>query len=110
MSERDAGWDAVEEFLAEREADPAAQDSWENLLGEAMAANGESWAQVEAHTLSEFDLQRRFHTGFGRLCGSPFTLWTARYVYFPVQYDGRESVGFVSRHPSGEASRHWGGG
>ena len=110
MTRRADAGHALGEYLASREAHSDEHDTWENLLARALAGNGESWADVEAHTLSEAELRRPFPVGFGRVCRSPFTLWTVRHVYFPVSYDGRESVGFLARHPDGRPTAHRGGG
>jgi len=51
-----------------------------------------------------------FYEGFGRTEGEPFTAWSKEWVYFPVQYDGRESVGRVPRNPCAISTEHFGGG
>lgn len=53
---------------------------------------------------------REFDDGFGGAEGYPFTAWGERYVYFPVCYDGAESIGFAPRNPEMLASEHQGGG
>lgn len=53
---------------------------------------------------------KEFDDGFGGTNGCYFTAWGERYVYFPVCYDGAESIGFVPRNPELRASEHWGGG
>lgn len=40
----------------------------------------------------------------------PFTIWTANRVYFPLTYDGWDSVGSAPRQPSDEALVVRGGG
>jgi len=61
--------------------------SWQELLVQAMSDQGDGGTE-----------------------GAPFTLWTAKAVYFPVQYDGAEWVGSASRHPDGVPTQHQGGG
>jgi hypothetical protein len=51
-----------------------------------------------------------FYEGFGKADGEPFTAWSKEWVYFPVQYDGRESVGRVPRNPCAIMTEHFGGG
>jgi len=51
-----------------------------------------------------------FYEGFGNADGEPFTAWSKEWVYFPVQYDGRESVGRVPRNPCAIMTEHFGGG
>ena len=56
-------------------------------------------------------LTTAFNSGYGGTEGAHFTVWTERYVYFPVQYDGSEWVGHVPRHPDigFNPTRHVGG-
>lgn len=84
--------------------------SWREDLTKALAENGETWADVEAHTLSDEQLDAKFYHGYGSAEGTPFTLWTKRRVYFPACYDGAEWVASVSRNPDGKATDHVGGG
>jgi hypothetical protein len=84
--------------------------SWGQDLEEAMEFNGETWDDVEAHTLTETQLNEVFDHGFGGTNGDPFTLWTKNFVYFPACYDGSEWVASVARNPDGKATGHIGGG
>ncbi len=94
------------------------QTTWRELITRAFElpedqwsrGTGESWDDVISCTLSDADLDVEFDSGYGCKEGEPFTLWTERFVYFPVCYDGAESVGFASRRPDGKATEHWGGG
>ena len=81
--------------------------TWRILLQRALATNNEQWPDIVACTLSDEQLDVPF--GFGDVDAAAFTLWTARSVYFPVVYDGAESVGRVSRHPDGAPTEHVGG-
>lgn len=83
--------------------------SWRELIGHEMERCGESWGEVEACTITDVELDRRFDSGFGGTEGSPFTLWTKRRVYFPVVYDGAEWVASVPRNPTLEHTEHVGG-
>ena len=83
--------------------------NWKEDLTEAMQQHGETWADVESHTLTEEQLNSRFDHGYGGTEGTPFTLWTKQRIYFPWQYDGSEGVTSVSRNPDGKATEHVGG-
>lgn len=84
-------------------------DTWRELITEAMSAHGESFQNVVSCTLTEAQLDEEFDAGHGSTEGSPFTLWTANRVYFPICYDGAEWVGSVSRNPDGKPTDHVGG-
>ena len=83
---------------------------WRDELNRAFAVTGEGWGDVEAMTLDDAALDRRFDAGWGSTDGAPFTVWTGRFVYFPWRYDGSQSVAWVSRHPDGSATKPIGGG
>jgi len=84
--------------------------TWDALISAEMDKHSETWADVEACTLSRDQLFKSFDAGFGGTCGEPFTLWTDCRVYFPVQYDGAEWVGSAPRNPNGIPTPHVGGG
>ncbi len=84
--------------------------TWKKLIEEVMEARGETLADLEDCTLSEDEMNAEFNNGYGGTEGTPFTAWTKNTVYFPVQYDGSEWVGFVARNPDGIPSDHQGGG
>lgn len=73
--------------------------TWAELIAEELANRGETMADVEFSTLSAEEMAVEFDNGFGGVEGKPFTVWTKRFVLFPVVYDGSESVGSVARHP-----------
>lgn len=81
--------------------------TWRRLIETKMVEVGDSWDAVRHHTGG---LDVEFDNGFGVAEGQPFTLWTDRWVYFPVVYDGAEWVGCVERHPSDTPTEHFGGG
>ncbi len=83
--------------------------TWRNKLAEAFADNHDDWALIEGMTLTDADLDQEFDPGYGSAEGCPFTVWTAKFVYFPWVYDGAEGVESVPRHPNGEAKGHVGG-
>ena len=72
--------------------------------------NDDNWNNVISCTLSEEELNIEFDDDYGGIEGIPFTLWTEKYVYFPICYDGSEWVARVSRNPDGKPSGHFGGG
>jgi hypothetical protein len=84
--------------------------SWREDITELLTQNGETWADVEAHTLTDEQLDKKFDHGYGGTEGAPFTLWTKNNVYFPGCYDGAEWVASVPRNPNGHATEHVGGG
>jgi hypothetical protein len=83
--------------------------SWRDLISEEMKRRGETMADVVNSTFTDAEFDAQFFPGFGGPEGSPFTLWTAEHVYFPVCYDGAEEAKSVPRYPSGEATEHVGG-
>ena len=84
--------------------------TWKKGLTKALKSNGETWADVESNTLSDSEMETEFDDSYGGVNGTPFTAWTKQHVYFPIQYDGAEWVGGVSRHPDGHPTQHQGGG
>jgi hypothetical protein len=84
--------------------------TWRELITRALEARRESWNDVCGNTLKSHELDIAFDAGFGSVCGKPFTMWTHHYVYFPVAYDGAESVASAPRHLSDEPTYHVGGG
>lgn len=83
--------------------------TWKKFLEATMKERGETLADIESSTLTEADMVREFRSDYGGIEGVPFTVWTARTVYFPICYDGAEWVGCVSRHPDGKPTEHQGG-
>lgn len=84
--------------------------SWKKMLEQEMESRGETLADLVANTLTEEEMLEEFDSGYGGTEGKPFTAWSGKSVYFPVQYDGAEWVGSVSRHPDSEPTNHIGGG
>lgn len=83
--------------------------TWRQLLNETMKENVDSLDGAVC-TLSEEELDVKFDAGYGGVEGKPFTVWTERFVYFPLCYDGAEGVACVSRNPNGQPTQHVGGG
>lgn len=106
--------------------------TWRELISQEMERYGESWANVVHYAMrtnhqncegryserKEHELEctkqpsfdEEFDSGFGLKEGCYFTVWTAKRVYFPEDYDGSESCRSVPRDPCEEATVHVGGG
>lgn len=83
--------------------------TWRVLITDEMLCRGESWSDVLKCTLSDSQLDTVFDAGYGSAEGEPFTLWTHNRVYFPVDYDGSETVASVLRNPCDKKTKHVGG-
>ena len=81
------------------------KDSFDNVTG--MAASSRYSESVDLES-DESWLDIEFDDGFGSPKGHCFTLWTKNHVYFPVVYDGAESVGSAPRDPCPVATEHVG--
>lgn len=53
-------------------------------------------------------LDKEFDAGYGGPEGPEFLAWTTTHVWFPVVYDGAESVGSAPRNPVSEGQEHVG--
>lgn len=84
-------------------------ENWKTMLHLKLEENGETWGDVEANTMTEEEMEKKFDSDFGAPEGCPFTVWTRNRVYFPICYDGAEWVGSVSRNPDGKPTDHQGG-
>lgn len=84
--------------------------TWHELISDKMEYFGEAWGEVVHCTLTEAEMHEEFDDGYGLAEGKPFTLWTAKRVYFPGCYDGLEFVASVPRNPCDEETEHIGGG
>lgn len=97
------------------------EDCWRDLISAEMGKNGDSWTNVvhswagpsPDHRWDETPppapenwLDVRFDAGFGSPEGHTFTLWTDRWVYFPLEYDGAERCGSAPRNPRDHACKH----
>lgn len=82
--------------------------SWYEELKVAMEDDGEDFRDMIC-TLSEEELKRKFYDGYGREEGASFTAWGKKWVYFPISYDGSESVGRAPRNPCDISMHHQGG-
>jgi len=78
------------------------------MLEEAFDKTGDDIKDMIC-TLTDGELENKFYGGFGTAHGREFTAWGAKYVYFPVVYDGAEWVGWAPRNPCDEATPHRGG-
>lgn len=80
--------------------------TWRKLIAEEMAYHGDTFV---AWTLTDDEADRQFYDGHGLAEGAPFTAWGEKRVYFPLVYDGAESVGSAPRDPCEEETEHLGG-
>jgi len=73
--------------------------TWRIYLKDACLETGENVADLVS-TLSEEDLDRPFVCpSRWESSGVPFQAWGPVFTYFPIEYDGRQWVGFVPRNP-----------
>jgi hypothetical protein len=90
-------------------------DTWRKLFNEARQFS--EWGEpvqrddsaVVAVAPFESVLDFEFDGGFGTSCGPRVLIWTEQRVYFPVTYDGSESLGSAPRNPQPQGQRHVGG-
>ena len=78
------------------------------MLAEAFEKTGDNYKEMKT-TLSKEELVKEFDDGYGGEEGEIFTAWGKKYVYFPVCYDGSESVGYAPRNICNEKTTHVGG-
>lgn len=72
--------------------------SWYKLLAKAAESRNENIANI-VHTMTEEELHAEFCDDYGIPEGCHFTAWGPNWVYFPLEYDGTESVGSAPRNP-----------
>lgn len=82
--------------------------TWRDELAAARQANGDT-TPIAGVAPSADVLDEAFDDGFGRAYGPDVLIWTATHVYFPVTYDGAESLGSAPRNPRREPQHHVGG-
>lgn len=74
--------------------------TWRKEIEKVMKYHKETWKDVESSTpKNAYWMDAEFDGCHGGENGIPFTLWTEKYVYFPVTYDGEESVASAPRNP-----------
>lgn len=83
--------------------------TWHKMITTEMKYHKDSWSNVESSVING-SFETEFDSDYGCTEGPPFTVWTAKRVYFPVCYDGAEWVGSVNRYPDGKVTEHQGGG
>ena len=83
--------------------------TWRKLLDVALANQFEGFDDIVSNTMTAQEMDVEFDENFGSVKGIPFTVWTAKRVYFPTEYDGAERVASVLRNPDGLPTRHVGG-
>jgi len=65
---------------------------------------------IIACTITDEQLDKVFNSDYGCTEGIPFTAWSENWVFFPICYDGSESVGCAPRNPCDRSMNHQGGG
>ncbi len=97
---------AARTFHPMRMEDDELNTSWRELVIECMAEHSESWADVEATTLSNEELDRRRYSEHGGVDGEDeaalLNVWTARSVYVGTGEEYRPGVRWIPRHPPAE--------
>lgn len=113
-----------EQWLSEQEK--TKNTTWRTLITSKLTSNNETWDDViscvvnantdamlfdekYAKKVLEFEgdlLDFPFYPGYGITRGPYFTIWTEKYVYFPHDYDGLETVASVPRNPNDIAMEH----
>ena len=87
--------------------------TWRTEITAEMNKRKDVWSHSTICTLDDEGLDETFDDGYGGINGKAFTLWTDRFVYFPVCYDGSEWCGSVPRnpgYPDGTPNEHVGDG
>lgn len=74
---------------------------WKDLLNETLRP--QTVEDLVVTTLTPEQMEAVFDNDFGGPEGCPFTAWTTDRVFFPICYDGLESVGSAPRNPTTEA-------
>jgi hypothetical protein len=83
-------------------------ETWADVVAVALGPCPNNYGREEEVEPSEPSMDTIFDCGFGGANGCAFTVWTTHRVYFPVEYDGAESVASVPRNPCDEATEHVG--
>lgn len=83
--------------------------TWEQELEEERRNVGDT-SPIVALAPDDPEVWRRsFYDGYGGTEGEPVLAWSETRVYFPVCYDGAESMGSAPRYPRPEGQDHVGG-
>lgn len=75
--------------------------SWANALYHKIIILNENIDTLELIVENKFlfQLEDGDFGEHGTYCDCPFTAWTEKYVYFPLEYDGKEYIGYAPRNP-----------
>jgi YD repeat-containing protein len=73
-------------------------------LNQEIELNYDSWDNLEGSTLTDDQLDKEIDYRLLYFECEPFTVWTKSFVYFPVSYDGQNTIGSVSRNPNGKTT------
>ncbi|MFC3151807.1 hypothetical protein ACFOEK_12275 [Litoribrevibacter euphylliae] len=83
--------------------------NWRQMINQEAAKHGDSLDGFVC-TLPNEELWVNFDDSYGGDNGKPFVAWSNGRVYFPVNYDGLDTVESVPRHPCETVPRHICGG
>lgn len=61
--------------------------TWKQRITKELKKRRETWNDIESITPSDAELAAEFDDDHGGVEGKPFTAWTTKRVYFPVEYD-----------------------
>lgn len=94
--------------------DSDTMSTWRSLIAATFVNGDDSFDNIEAVNLHAGRAPDRqwldveFANGWGSPPAPSFTMWTHRFIYFPVSYDGLHSAGRISRQPDRSKPRHYG--
>ncbi|OHD15006.1 MAG: hypothetical protein A2Y38_25670 [Spirochaetes bacterium GWB1_59_5] len=85
--------------------------TWRTLLADHLFENSLGGIDTIIHYApneAAFDVE--FDDGYGSVNGPEILAWSEDRVFFPVSYDGSESIGSAPRNPQSEGQPHIGVG
>lgn len=82
-------------------------ESWNDMLDEVFQETGDNMnclilqmEDISSDKEITKEMDRKFDSSFGITEGTPFIAWSENWIYFPFEYDGKESIAYVPRHPN----------
>lgn len=88
---------------------PDDMTTWRKLLESERQDRGDI-SEIVYVAPNELVLDTEFDSGYGSEQGEAILVWSERYVYFPVCYDGSEWLSSAPRNPDPAPQEHVGGG
>ncbi len=79
--------------------------NWHDELKKEFGKRGDDFKKRKC-TLTLKELKQEFEEDCNQTQGRPFTAWGKKYVYFPLEYDGAEWIGYAPRYPCDEICKH----